>query len=77
MEDVELAMRLQAMGKVRLLDGGLSVSVRRWRHKNVWKNAFHIFYLLSRYLVLRRLRSDLKVDHFYKEYYADKEAETA
>ncbi|MCM8525641.1 MAG: glycosyltransferase, partial [Lentisphaeraceae bacterium] len=77
MEDVELGMRLQALGKTRLLDGGLTVSVRRWKTKNVWKNAFHIFYLLSRYLFLRRTRSELKVDGFYKEYYSDKEAETA
>ena len=77
MEDVELALRLQALGKIRLLDGGLTVSVRRWKTKNVWKNAFHIFYLLSSYLFLRRTRSDLKVDRFYKEYYSDKEAETA
>ena len=77
MEDVELAIRLQALGKIRLLDGGLTVSVRRWETKNVWKNAFHIFYLLSTYLFLRRTRSDLKVDRFYKEYYSDKEAETA
>ena len=76
MEDVELGMRLQALGKTRLLDGGLTVSVRRWKTKNVWKNAFHIFYLLSRYLFLRRTRSELKVDGFYKEYYSDKEAET-
>ena len=77
MEDVELAMRLQALGKVRLLDGGLKVSVRRWKTKNVWKNAFHIFYLLSAYLFLRRTRSELKVDSFYKEYYSDNETETA
>ena len=76
MEDVELGMRLQALGKTRLLDGGLRVSVRRWKTKNVWKNAFHIFYLLSRYLFLRRTSSELKVDGFYKEYYSDKEAET-
>lgn len=76
MEDVELGMRLQALGKIRLLDGGLKVSVRRWKTKNVWKNAFHIFYLLSRYLFLRRTCSELKVDGFYKEYYSDKEAET-
>ena len=77
MEDVELGMRLQALGKIRLLDGGLKVSVRRWKSRNVWKNAFHIFYLLSRYLVLRRTRSELKVDSFYREYYSDKKTETA
>ena len=77
MEDVELGMRLQALGKIRLLDGGLTVSVRRWKTKNVWKNAFHIFYLLSRYLLLRRTRSELKVDSFYREYYSDQNTETA
>ncbi|NQZ60348.1 MAG: glycosyltransferase, partial [Lentisphaeraceae bacterium] len=77
MEDVELGMRLQAVGKTCLLDGGLEVSVRRWKSKNVWSNAFHIFFLLSRYLVLRRVQKSLKVDKFYDEYYSDEGAETA
>jgi len=62
-------MSLQALGKVRLLDGGLKVSVRRWKKKNVWSNAFHIFFLLSRYLFLRRFKRSLRVDKFYKAYY--------
>ena len=76
MEDVELGMRLQALGKIRLLDGGLRVSVRRWKSKNVFRNALHIFGLLSRYLFLRRTRSTIKVDKFYNEYYSDKKTET-
>ncbi len=71
MEDIELGMRLQALGKSRLLDGGLTVSVRRWKTKNVWRNAFHIFYLLTCYLFLRRCCSDLQVDKFYDQYYSN------
>ncbi|MEE9413192.1 MAG: glycosyltransferase [Methylococcales bacterium] len=71
MEDIELGMRLQALGKTRLLDGGLTVSVRRWKTKNVCSNAMYIFYLLTCYLFLRRFCSDIEVDKFYDHYYSD------
>ena len=76
MEDVELAMRLQKRGKTVQLDGGLEVSVRRWQKKKVLSNAFHIFFLLSRYLFMRRLKQNLKLQKLYKEYYAE-DIETA
>ena len=75
MEDVELGMRLQALGKTRLLSVGLSVSVRRWENKNITGNALHILSLLSRYLLLRRLRSKVKVEKMYNEYYDNDEGE--
>ena len=71
MEDVELAMHLQNHGKVRKLDGGLNVSVRRWQHKPVWKNALQIFFLLFKYLFLRRLSKSINTQKFYEDYYSD------
>ena len=72
MEDVELAMRLQALGEVQKLTGGVEVSTRRWQDRKVLMNAFKIFCLLFKYLFLRRLKNQVKTESFYEDYYSDK-----
>ena len=74
MEDVELAIGLQSIGKIVKLQGGLTVSTRRWKKKKVLTNAFQIFYLLTKYLLLRRVRRDVKANTFYESYYSEKPA---
>jgi glycosyltransferase involved in cell wall biosynthesis len=68
MEDVELSVRLNRLGKQVYLYGNAMVSARRWQKKGS-KNAVLIIRLLVMYLI-QRLRSNPKAAvEMYKAYY--------
>ena len=69
MEDVELSLRMNKISKTILLGGGIIASTRRWENRSVLKNALQVFYLMSKYLYLRKFKKDFSTESFYQAYY--------
>jgi glycosyltransferase involved in cell wall biosynthesis len=67
MEDVELSIRLNRLGKQVYLYGNAMVSARRWDQKGS-KNAVLIIWLVILYLV-KRLRGTPDTSELYRRYY--------
>lgn len=67
MEDIELSIRLNRLGKQVYLYGNAMVSARRWDQKGS-KNAVLIIWLVIVYLV-KRLRGTPDTSEFYRRYY--------
>ena len=68
MEDVELSLRLHALGRSCFLWGGCTVSPRRWRRGDAFRRAFLVVWLTGTYLV-RRLVGRADTVAMYRKYY--------
>jgi hypothetical protein len=70
MEDVELALRIKAIGLTLFLKKSLNVSGRRWDYKNFSNNVGTVLWLFTSYLLERRW-GNLKTGatHYYQRYY--------
>ena len=73
MEDVELSLRLKAVGRLAFLRKGILVSGRRWAVNGFTGNLMTVFHLFPRYLIERRfLRSNTLKRNYYDIYYSDR-----
>ena len=71
MEDVELSLRLKEIGRMIFLRDGIVVSGRRWQTKRFSGNLLTVFYLFTRYLIVRRFhQGDVLKKKYYNIYYA-------
>ncbi|MHC1789340.1 glycosyltransferase [Solidesulfovibrio sp.] len=78
MEDVELALRLRAVGETLGLGGGLTVSGRRWAGGGFSGKAAGVIGLCAAYLAGRRVgRSDPTGLRYFKRYYGRTPHQTA
>lgn len=68
MEDVELSLRLRALGPMLYLGGGLVCSGRRWRKVNWFKRCLTIIAMTAIYR-LRRSEGSQLADALYRRYY--------
>ena len=69
MEDVELSLRLQRIGRAVYLKSGVTVSGRRWQHGSFMRNFLMVVGLFFRYLLKRRLGLNLDGRGYYRKYY--------
>lgn len=70
MEDVELCLRLKAVGRLLLLAPGVAASGRRWRERGFGRAFGEVLRLLARYLLERRLGcADPSGRRYYRAYY--------
>ena len=69
MEDVELALRLKAVGGALYLGPGVTVSGRRWRAGNLPRNFRTVVGLFFRYLLERRVGRKIDEERYYRSYY--------
>ncbi len=70
MEDVELSLRIKAVGQLAFLPKGIRVSGRRWDTRAFFPHVLKILWLFGRYLFERRAgRFDPSARRYYKHYY--------
>ena len=70
MEDVELSLRLKAVGRTTLLPRGILVSPRRWKTRSFASRTTQVLSLFSRYLLARRKDCIQKTtEDYYHQYY--------
>ncbi len=73
MEDVELSFRIREAGAFCFLYSGPIVSFRRWKLKGIAPNFFNIFFLMTRFIISRRLGTlSVDAEEFYRPYYGRK-----
>ena len=72
MEDVELSLRLKEVGRLVLLNDGITVSARSWQGRQFSYRLRTVFRLFPRYLIGRRFhRKDRIYRNYYDAYYPD------
>lgn len=71
MEDVELSLRLKALGGAIYLGPGVTVSGRRWQAGKFTRNIWTVGALFFRYLLERRLERKADDKWYYRKYYRD------
>ena len=69
MEDVELSLRMKALGGAVYLSPGVTVSGRRWRAGKFIGNIWTVGTLFLRYLLERRLCRTMDEQKYYQKYY--------
>jgi len=70
MEDVELSLRMKALGGAVYLGPGVTVSGRRWQAGKFIGNIWTVGALFCRYLLERRLGAALgRGEGYYRRYY--------
>jgi rSAM/selenodomain-associated transferase 2 len=70
MEDVELSLRMKALGGAVYLGPGVAVSGRRWQTGNYIGNIWTVVSLFMRYLLERRLGQEVaRGERYYRKYY--------
>jgi rSAM/selenodomain-associated transferase 2 len=69
MEDVELSLRLQRIGRAIYLKRGVTVSGRRWQCGSFMRNFLMVVGLFFRYLLKRRLGLNPDERGYYRKYY--------
>ncbi len=72
MEDVELSLRLNAIGRPLFLPRHVQASSRRWAGNGFGGNVWLVLRLCTCYLLQRRVRGDdiRRVDTYYRAYYS-------
>jgi len=71
MEDVELSLRMKALGGAVYLGSGVTVSGRRWQAGKFSENIWTVGVLFFRYLFERRLGRKADDKGYYRKYYRD------
>jgi rSAM/selenodomain-associated transferase 2 len=70
MEDVELSLRLRAVGRILFLPNGVLVSPRRWESQPFMGRMGRVLHLFVRYLLMRRAGRDQgTAENYYRKYY--------
>ena len=69
MEDVEISLRMKAVGKICLLPSGGEISDRRWNKAGYFKNMFKVISLFHEYLFIHSWSKHVPVIDFYNRYY--------
>lgn len=70
MEDMELSMRMKALGETVYLPHGVEVSSRRWVKHGFTKNITTVLKLVLSFLFQRQLGTlDARCERFYRNYY--------